>query len=131
MSSNASKNNAKHDLCLGGTVICFKLAAWSTGNVDVDDRKIADNNAADALYSPLFGSFSNIQTALYFTVGATETLFDDAIGCAQKAFDCGVEVRCDIAPFMLHIWPEIGPNIFPEALEANVRAADWISQHLQ
>eukprot|EP01084_Bolivina_argentea_P163380 284235_1 len=102
---------------------------FACGNWDKDMNVINDNNAKNEIYSPLFGTFKNL-CPLYFMVGATEVLLDDTLEAAKKAYESGVNVKVDIHPFMIHVWPS-KVRIHTEAREAVVRGCDWIMKQFK
>eukprot|EP01084_Bolivina_argentea_P032898 60892_1 len=100
------------------------------GNMDMKNGDIInDNDAQNAIYSPLNGEFKGM-CPLYFSVGFTEILLDDTLFCAEKAYENGVEVQVEIAPFMCHVYP-IMVNTFPEAKEAISRVSQFMNNNLK
>ncbi len=57
-------------------------------------------------------------------------LRDDSLRAAEKAFAAGCSVRVDVAPFDHHTFP-LFQRTLPEAMDATVRAADFIMEHLE
>ncbi len=106
-------------------------------NVDLTtDKNISDKD--DNYSDPNGGKYSSVNglwnwkgiCPLYFTVGATEILLDDALIAAERAHKCGVDVTVEIEPYLCHVYP-IFVNLFPEAKYAVARAANFIVKMLR
>lgn len=70
---------------------------------------VADNDASQALISPLFGDWQGLPPLLIH-VGEEERLRSSAVDIAKKARDAGVDVRLEIYPRMWHVW-QITPDL--------------------
>eukprot|EP01084_Bolivina_argentea_P026162 48598_1 len=129
--SNSNKNNRDIE-CMMGYPMLDLMASWAVGNLDSNLNVIGDNDKFNPKYSPLFDSESCFKglCPMYFMVGAQEILFDDTVECAKKAHKCGVEVICDIEPFMCHSWPTFS-NLFPESGAATHKACNWIMKQFK
>eukprot|EP01084_Bolivina_argentea_P039997 73901_1 len=126
---NESNIKNKQNETMMGYPLLHNMADWSVGNKDKYLNLIANNNKKNEIYSPMYGKFNGL-CCMYFMVGMEEILLDDSLICAKKAFDAGVDVRCDVSPIMMHVWPSI-VNIFPESLVACSKACDWIMQQFR
>ncbi|MBB3256317.1 acetyl esterase/lipase [Paraburkholderia bannensis] len=69
--------------------------------------------ATDPYVSPLYADYRGLPP-LYMLAGSTETLLDDTRRVAQRARAAGVQVECNIARGLPHIWPIYAP-FMPEA----------------
>ncbi|NIE67917.1 alpha/beta hydrolase [Burkholderia sp. Ax-1719] len=73
----------------------------------------AATRATDPYVSPLYADFRGLPP-LFMLAGSTETLLDDTRRVAERARAAGVEVDCEIARNLPHIWPIYAP-FMPEA----------------
>ncbi len=80
---------------------------------------------ADPAASPLLADLSGLPPLL-IQVGGYEVLLDDAFAVAQQAAIAGCRATLDIWPGMQHCFP-LGVGIYPEALAALTRAAQWLA----
>ena len=80
----------------------------------------------DPKFSPLYGDFKGL-CPMYFSVCATEILFDDTIFAAEKVYKSGVDVKVDIEPFMSHCFAH-QTNILPEAYSQTVKVSQWMME---
>jgi epsilon-lactone hydrolase len=82
-------------------------------------------SAQDPLASPCFGDLRGLPP-LYIQCGADEQLLSDSLRLAERAAFAEVEVRLEVWPEMIHVWP-----VFHQYLAAGRRAiADagaWIA----
>lgn len=116
--------NMDTDISCGNGNWLFKSGEMAVGNIDKNHKKIGDFSLKDSKYSGLYGEFKGL-CPMYFTVCATEILYDDTILAAEKAYNNNIDVRVDIAPFMLHGFP-MKCNILPEGYVQTCIGADWI-----
>ena len=70
-------------------------------------------SATDPYVSPLYADLRGLPPLSLF-VGSTETLLDDTRRVAERARAAGVEVECEVARELPHIWPIYAP-FMPEA----------------
>ncbi|GIH03947.1 esterase [Rhizocola hellebori] len=82
----------------------------------------------DPLASPLYAELSGLGP-IYIQVGGDETLLDDARSLHAHASRCGVEVRLDVVPAMLHTF-QMAAGRAPEADEAIRQMAGWVRTKL-
>ena len=94
------------------------------GNINANHERINDFDLKDPKFSGLYGDFKGL-CPMYFTVCATEILDDDTVFAAEKAYKNDIDVRVDIAPFMLHGFP-MRCNILPEGYMQTCIGADWM-----
>lgn len=69
--------------------------------------------ATDPYVSPFYADFQRLPP-LFMLAGSTETLLDDTRRVAERARAAGVNVKCEIARGLPHIWPIYAP-FMPEA----------------
>jgi epsilon-lactone hydrolase len=79
------------------------------------------------LASPLLGNFTGLPP-LYFEVGETEVLLDDARRAQQKALAAGVSSELRIVEEVPHGW-QFGAPFVPEARESVEEIARFVSRH--
>eukprot|EP01084_Bolivina_argentea_P039999 73903_1 len=125
---NDSNIKNQNNEVMMGQILLDNMAGWSVGNLDAKLKQIGHNNKKNKIYSPQFGIFNGLCPML-FMVGAKEIVLDDTLICVKKAFEAGVNVRCDVDPYMCHAWASI-VNIYPESLVACAKACDWILKHI-
>ena len=89
---------------------------------------LGENDATDPRASSLFGGFTGAPP-VYLTVGDSEILLDDTLRMAEKLRQCGVDVSCDVAQDLPHVWP-LCQGLLPEADASLVQIADWIVARL-
>lgn len=96
----------------------------------LDDMAAAYLGGADAhdpLASPVFGDLSGL-APLYIQCGGDEALLSDSLKLAEVAALSGLEVRLEVWPEMIHVWP-----VFHRYLGAGRRAiadaAAWLRAH--
>jgi acetyl esterase/lipase len=87
-----------------------------------------DGDPRDPLASPLYADLAGLGP-LYIQVGGAETLLGDAVRLAGHAGTCGVEVRIDVFPAMLHTF-QMAAGRAPEADDAIRRMAAWVRPRL-
>merc|ERR1712154_682024 len=87
------------------------------------------NDSTLSMFSPLNGEVKGL-CPLFICCGATELVLDDTLSFSEKAFKAGVEIEVEIHPFLCHPYP-IFVNIFPEAVFAVGRAAEFINKQLK
>jgi len=85
-------------------------------------------DATSPLASPIFADVSGLPP-LYLMAGSTEVLLDDTLRMFEKLGAAGNDVRADIAPEMLHIWPIFAYQI-PEGRLAISRIAAFYNDYL-
>jgi acetyl esterase/lipase len=88
-------------------------------------------HGADAkipLASPLYGNLHGLPPLLIL-VGTNEVLLDDSVRLANRARAAGAEVKLDIWPEMLHVWP-LFAAFLPEGRLALVRAGQFVREKL-
>lgn len=83
------------------------------------------HDPADPRASPLFADFSGV-SPVFLTVGDTEILLDDALRMAARMRAQGVDVTCEVARDLPHVWP-IFQTILPEARATLRGLAAWIT----
>lgn len=81
-------------------------------------------DATDPRASPLHGEFTGAPP-VYLTVGDSEILLDDTLRLAARLRQMRVEVSCDVAQDLPHVWP-IFQGLLPEADASLAQIADWI-----
>jgi acetyl esterase/lipase len=79
------------------------------------------------LASPLLGNFAGLPP-LYFEVGESEVLLDDAQRAHQKALAAGVPSELRVVPGVPHGW-QFGAPFLPEARESVEEIARFIRRH--
>ena len=89
---------------------------------------LGENDATDPRASPLFCDFTGAPP-VYFTVGDSEILLDDTLRMAEILRQCGVDVSCDVAQGLPHVWP-LFQGLLPEADATLVQISDWIAARL-
>ena len=119
--------NVENELMLSMTRL-NQYSDWAVGNKDGELNVIGKNNKKNPIYSPMFGEFD--LCPMYFWVGACEILLDDTLICAEKAYKTGIEVRCDISPYLCHTLPTI-INSCSEARDVCSKGCDWILQQFK
>ena len=90
---------------------------------------LGENDATDPRASPLFRDFTGAPP-VYLTVGDSEILLDDTLRMAEKLRQCGVDVSCDVAQDLPHVWP-LCQGLLPEADASLAQIADWIVARLR
>jgi epsilon-lactone hydrolase len=90
---------------------------------------LGENDATDPRASPLFGDFT-AAPPVYFTVGDSEILLDDTLRMAEILRQCGVDVSCDVAQGLPHVWP-LFQGLLPEADATLVQISGWIAARLE
>lgn len=88
----------------------------------------AGTDARDPRVNPLYADLSGLGP-LYIQAGGAETLADDARLLDSHARKCGVDVRLDIFPDMLHTF-QMTAGRAPEADEAIREMAGWVRPRL-
>lgn len=83
--------------------------------------------AAHPLISPLYADFKDLPPLL-IQVGEDEILLDDAVRCAEKARQAGVEVTLEVWEEMFHVF-QIMPFL-SEAKQAVKQIAAFVEQNL-
>ena len=86
-------------------------------------------DATDPRASPLFGAFTSAPP-VYLTVGDSEILLDDTLRMAERLRQCGVDVSCDVAQDLPHVWP-LCQGLLPEADASLAQISDWIVARLE
>ena len=86
-------------------------------------------DATDPRASPLFGVFTSAPP-VYLTVGDSEILLDDTLRMAERFRQCGVDVSCDVAQDLPHVWP-LCQGLLPEADASLAQISDWIVARLE
>ena len=86
-------------------------------------------DATDPRASPLFGAFTSAPP-VYLTVGDSEILLDDTLRMAERLRQCGVDVSCDVAQDLPHVWP-LCQGLLPEADATLAQISDWIVARLE
>ena len=89
---------------------------------------LGENDAADPRASPLFGNYTGAPP-VYFAVGDSEILLDDTLRMAERLRQCSVDVSCDVALDLPHVWP-LCQGLLPEADATLVQISDWIAARL-
>jgi acetyl esterase/lipase len=79
------------------------------------------------LASPLFGNFAGLPP-LYFEVGESEVLLDDARQACEKALSAGVPSELRIVPGVPHGW-QFGAPFVPESRDSIDQIARFIMRH--
>jgi acetyl esterase/lipase len=79
------------------------------------------------LASPLFGNFAGLPP-LYFEVGESEVLLDDARRVHRKALAAGVPSELRIVKGVPHGW-QFGAPFVPEAKESIAEIAEFVQRH--
>ncbi|WBX85210.1 alpha/beta hydrolase [Sphingosinicella microcystinivorans] len=127
-------------VCFSPVTDLAKTGPSMLTNAEVDPIVRLDTSAAHAirymgegadlthpLASPLYADLAGLPP-LFLLVGTRETLLDDSTRFSARAKAAGVDVRLEIWPDMIHIWPFFA-QILPEgrlaieAVGAYVRAA--------
>ncbi len=85
----------------------------------------AGASAAEPLISPLYGDLSDLAPMLIH-VGSEEALLTDSTALAERAGLAGVEVRLEIWPEMIHVWPFFHLQL-AAARRAITGAGAWIA----
>ncbi|HEY2662250.1 MAG TPA: alpha/beta hydrolase [Caulobacteraceae bacterium] len=117
------------DLAQSGAAYQLKLASdpmiTVEGLNEMSAHYRAGASATEPLISPLYGDLAGLPPMLIH-VGSEEALLTDATGLAERAGLAGVDVRLEIWPEMIHVWP-----FFHQHLAAARRAIDqagsWIA----
>ena len=124
-SSDGSYNrNMDLDIVCGGGNALHELAQMAVGNMDMDRNIINNFDLKDPKFSGIYGDFDGL-CPMYFTVCATEILFDDTLLTAEKAYNRKIDVRVDVVPFLLHCFV-YKVNKLPEAYMQTVIATEWM-----
>ena len=90
---------------------------------------LGENDATDPRASPLFGDYTGAPP-VYLAVGDSEILLDDTLRMAEKLRQCGIDVSCDVAQDLPHVWP-LCQGLLPEADASLAQIADWIVARLR
>lgn len=85
---------------------------------------LAGASAQDPLASPVFGDLGGL-APLYIQCGADEQLLSDSLLLAERAAFAGVEVRLEVWPEMIHVWP-VFHQYLGAARRAIADAGAWI-----
>ena len=85
-------------------------------------------DATDPRASPLHGEFTGAPP-VYLTVGDSEILLDDTLRLAARLRQMRVEVSCDVAQDLPHVWP-LCQGLLPEADATLAQISDWIVARL-
>lgn len=85
---------------------------------------IGEQDATNPELSPIYADCRGFPP-LFFLVGETEVLRDEALITARQAREAGVDVRVDVWPVLPHAFP-LFINILPEALEARNDMIEFI-----
>lgn len=80
------------------------------------------------LVSPLYADFSDLPPLL-FQVGTDEILLDDAVRCAERARQAGVDVSLQVWDGLWHVFQMF--SFLPETKEAVAKIAAFVSQKLK
>jgi cytochrome P450/acetyl esterase/lipase len=111
-----------------------------TSRADVDVRQdpagtrwcagqfLAGQDPRDPYASPLYADLTGLPP-LYIQAGDWDTLVDDSHRLANKARRCGVDVRLDVFPEMLHAH-QIWAGNMPEADDAVARIGEYVGERL-
>nr|MDO8114149.1 alpha/beta hydrolase [Candidatus Sigynarchaeota archaeon] len=83
----------------------------------------------DPAISPVFAKMAGLPPLL-FQATPMEMLFDDSRQLVEKAKKEGVDVTFQTWDGLFHVFQAGGLNYFPEALEANRKIVEFITQHL-
>jgi acetyl esterase/lipase len=87
---------------------------------------LADADPRSPLAAPMYADLSGLPPLL-IQVGASETLFDDAIRLDKKARDAGVETTFEEWDDMIHVWHIFAP-ILGEGQKAIERMAEFMRE---
>jgi acetyl esterase/lipase len=85
---------------------------------------LGGHDPRDPYASPLYGDLTGLPP-LYIQAGDWDILVDDSHRLAEKARGCGVDVRLDLFPEMLHAHQLWAGNM-PEADDAVARVGDYL-----
>jgi acetyl esterase/lipase len=88
---------------------------------------LGSQSPENPLASPLFGNFAGLPP-LYFEVGESEALLDDARRAHQKALAAGVSSELRIVEGVPHGW-QFGAPFVPEARESIAEIAAFITRN--
>lgn len=83
----------------------------------------------EPLASPLYGDLHGLPPLLVHA-SSSEILLDDAVRFAARASDAGADVTLQIVEHVPHVW-HLFAGILPEADDALVDVAIWLTQHLR
>lgn len=89
---------------------------------------LGDTNPRDPLVNPLCADLSGL-SPMYIQAGSDEALLDDSRLLEEHARRCGVEVKLDEFPQMLHTF-QMAAGRAPEADDAIKRMAIWVRPKL-
>jgi acetyl esterase/lipase len=84
----------------------------------------AGADVRDPLVSPAFADLAGLPP-LYVLVGDAEILLDDSTTVASRAADAGVDVRLEVWPEMVHVFPAFA-QLLPEGRDAIERIGAFI-----
>jgi len=94
------------------------MATSYVGDLARDDHRV----------SPVFADMSGLPP-LFILAGGAEYLLPDSIRIAERARECGVDVRLDIEPDEVHVYP-ITYDFNPRGRAAVGRIADFVREHV-
>eukprot|EP01060_Flectonema_neradi_P031281 TRINITY_DN4702_c4_g1_i1.p1 TRINITY_DN4702_c4_g1~~TRINITY_DN4702_c4_g1_i1.p1 ORF type:complete len:318 (+),score=37.88 TRINITY_DN4702_c4_g1_i1:39-992(+) len=127
-SGESHVTNAENDVMLGNNEELLKVVVdMCVGNVDIHNKRLANNDPGLPTFSPVNGSFANLPP-LQVLVGSTEILLSDSEMVARNAIAENVDVTLDIIPDMCHSFPLFAP-LFPEADVGIEKVATFINKH--
>lgn len=117
------------DLALTGTSIHSKAKAdhiLDTDSLAMYAKYYAgDHDLTSPLLSPLYANLKGLPPLL-IQVGTDEILLDDAVRCADKARNAGVDVTLEVWEGMFHVFQMLA--FLPEAKEALSHIAEFVLQ---
>jgi acetyl esterase/lipase len=87
-----------------------------------------DNERTEPMLSPLYADLRGLPPLL-IQVGTDEILLDDAVRCAGRAREAGVDVVLETWDGMFHVFQMF--SFLPEAKRAVERVAEFVSQRLE
>lgn len=89
---------------------------------------VADNDARDAMISPVFGDWRGLPPLLLHA-GEDEILREDAVRIRALAAAAGVEVRLEVFPRMWHVWQLF--LTLPQTVQSLEDIAQFFASHLE